>query len=117
MRLSALANLHRGVGRVGLIPEELGPIQAKIGEIGGLIEGDARLVGLVARAEAPVVHRLTLLLRLACGETAPPGPAADRAKAEITKLTRAPEVRAELAKSPEALGRMREMMQAIGLAA
>ena len=102
---------------MGLIPEELTPLQAKIGEIGGLVEADARLVALVVKADAPAVHRLTLLLRLASGETAPPGPAADRAKAEITRLTRAPEVRAELAKNPEALGRMREMMQMVGLAA
>lgn len=117
LKLSALANLYRGVARVGLIPEELLPLQAKIGEIGGLIEADSRMVALVGKADAPAVHRLTLLLRLACGETAPLGPAADRAKAEVVKMTRAPEVRSELAKTPEALGRMREMMQAVGLAA
>jgi hypothetical protein len=117
LKLSSLANLYRGVARVGLIPEELAPLQAKIGEIGGLVEADSRLVALVVKAEAPVVHRLTLLLRLAAGETAPPGPAADRAKAEVAKLTRAPEVRSELARNPEALGRMREMMQTVGLAA
>lgn len=117
VKLAALANLYRSVARVGLIPEELAPIQAKMGEIGGLIEADTRIVALVAKAEAPVVHRLTLLLRLAAGETAPPGPAAERAKTEVARLTRAPEVRAELARNPEALGPVRELMQTAGLAA
>lgn len=116
-KLASLAHLYRSVARVGLVQEELDVLQAKLGEIGGLIETDSKMVSLVVKADAPVVQRLTLLLRLAAGETAPPGPAADRAKIEVAKLTRATEVRAELAKSPELLGRMRELMQSVGLAA
>jgi hypothetical protein len=116
-KLSALADLQRQVARGGFVPEEAGPITAKIGEVGGLVEADAKLCAALARAEAPVVHRLTLLLKLATGEAAPVGPAADRAKAEAMRLMRAPETRAALAQAPEAIDRVRTLMQTAGLAA
>lgn len=116
-KLTSLAAIQKSVARVGFVAEELGPIQAKIGEIGGLIEADARLVALLAKATAPAHHRITLLLKLATGETCPLGPAADRAKAEALKMMRAPEVRDELARTPENLGKVREMMTAMGMAA
>jgi hypothetical protein len=116
-KLSSLAAIQKSVARVGFVPEELGPIQAKIGEIAGLIEADARLVSLVAKASAPAHHRLTLLLKLATGETCPLGPAADRAKAEALKMMRAADIRDELSRTPENLGKVREMMQTLGVAA
>ena len=61
--------------------------------------------------------RLTLLLKLACGEAAPLGPAADRAKAEALKLVRLDDTRAELARSPERMAEVRTLIQAAGLAA
>src|SRR5581483_3193459 len=79
-RLAALASLQRDAGRAGLAPEDLGPIHAKLGELGGMIEADAKISAALAMAQAPVVHRLTLLLKLAMGEAAPLGPAADRAR-------------------------------------
>lgn len=111
VRLAALANLQRGVGRVGFAPEELAPIQSKIGEVGGLVEADSKLAALVVKANAPAVHRVTLLLKLAAGETAPLGPAAERAKAEVLKLMRTPEIRAELAQAPEVLDKVRGLLQ------
>ncbi len=114
-KLANLAAIQKSVARVGFVPEELIPLQAKIGEIGGLIEGDSKLVSLVVKAGAPAPQRLTLLLKLACGETCPIGPAADRAKAEVIKMTRDPGVREELAKAPEVLGKFKEMM--MGMAA
>ncbi len=116
-RLASLASLQRSLGRCGMVAEDAAAIQAKLGEIGGLIEADARLVALLARAQAPVVHRLTLLLRIAVGEAAPLGPAADRAKVEAMKLLRGPELRAELKDSPQAAQRVRDLMQVAGLAA
>ncbi|HEX4197033.1 MAG TPA: hypothetical protein VHZ26_06285 [Caulobacteraceae bacterium] len=116
-KLAALADLQRGVFRCGFVTEEATPIALKIGEVGGQIEADARLSQALAKAAAPVVNRLTLLLRLAAGETAPRGPAADRAKAEAMRLMRAPEIRAEIARSPDAVGRVRALMQTAGLAA
>jgi hypothetical protein len=55
---------------------------------------------------------VNVLLRLAGGETAPPGPAADRARSELVRLLKAPEARAELAASPEVANRVRELMAA-----
>jgi hypothetical protein len=116
-KLAALAELQRSVFRCGFVLEEAGPIAVKIGEVGGQIEADARLAQALSRAAAPVVNRLTLLLRLAAGETAPRGPAADRARAETVRLMRAPEIRAEIARTPDAVDRVRALMQTAGLAA
>lgn len=116
-KLASLANIQRNVARVGFVPEELAPLQAKIGEIGSLVEQDSKLIALVGRANAPVSHRLTLLLKLAAGDTCPLGPAADRARAEVIRMTRSPEVREELARTPEGLAKVRDLMQTVGLAA
>jgi hypothetical protein len=111
-KLAALANVQRMVARVGFVPEELAPIAEKIGDIGSLVESDAKLVSLVAKANAPTVHRLTVLLRLANGEAAPIGPVSERARNEILKLMKAPEARAELATAPEMLEKLRNVMTA-----
>jgi hypothetical protein len=72
---------------------------------------------MVARSQAPLLQKLSVLLRLAAGETAPLGPAADRAKAEAVKLFRAPESRGVLSAAPEALAPLKGLMKAAGLAA
>jgi hypothetical protein len=117
VRLAALAALQKSAARSGLDEADLGPVQAKIGEVGGLIEADTRLTTTLAQATAPVVHRLTLLLRLATGEAAPLGPAADRARGAALKLLRSDAARTELAAAPEQLTQVRGMLQAAGLAA
>ncbi len=116
-RMAALAALQKGVLRAGLVVEDAAPIQVKIGEIGGMIEADGKIVAMIAKAPAPAVHRLNLLLRIAIGEAAPMGPAADRAKSEAMKLVRNPELREELARSPEAVDKVRGLMQSAGMAA
>jgi hypothetical protein len=116
-KLHALANLQRGVQRAGLAEADTEAVVAILGEIGGWIEADAKLIALIVRADAPIPHRLTLLLRLASGEAAPRGPAAERAKAEALKLLRVPETRVELAAAPEALERVKSLMAQLGLAA
>jgi len=117
VKLAALAKVQRGIGRAGFEPEDAAPLAARLGEIGGMIEAETQLTGALARAGAPVAQRLTLLLGLAIGESAPLGPAADRAKAEVIKLMRAPETRAELAKTPESVERVRSLLKNAGLAA
>ena len=116
-RLASLAGLQRALARVGFAAEDCAMLQAKLGEIGGLVEADSRLVTLLARAKAPVVHRLDLLLRLAVGEAAPLGPAADRARAEALKLLKAPDLRTEMSRSPEAAMRVKGLLKHAGLAA
>jgi hypothetical protein len=116
-RLAALAALQRACARCGLPPEDFEPIQLKLGDLGGFIEADAKLTAQIARATAPALHRLTLLLKLASGESAPLGPAADRAKAEAMKLVRHDDVRTELSDAPEQVEAVRELIQQAGLAA
>jgi hypothetical protein len=116
-KLAALAVLQRATLKAGLAEADGEEIAVKLGEIGGWIETDAKLVALIVRAEAPIPHRLSLLLRLASGEAAPRGPAAERAKAEALKLLRLPETRTELAAVPETLERVKGLMTQAGLAA
>ncbi|RAK57271.1 hypothetical protein [Phenylobacterium deserti] len=116
-RLAQLAVLQKSVSRCGLVPEDYVPIQQKIGEIGGMVEAEGKIAWTLGRAQAPVVQRLTVLLRLASGESAPLGPAADRARSEAMRLIRQDDTRAELAKAPEQMSAMREMIQQAGLAA
>jgi hypothetical protein len=116
-KLSSLAALQRGVLRAGLAEADAEEVLVRLGEVASWIEADAKLIQLITRADAPVPHRLTLLLRLASGEAAPKGPVTERAKAEVLKLLRVPETRAELANAPEALERVKSLMTQAGLAA
>lgn len=117
LKLSQLARLQKSVGRSGLVEETYAPIQQKLGEVGGLVEHDNRLVVMMANAEAPALQRLTVLLKLACGETAPLGPAADRARAAALKLARNDETRAELTEAPERVDAIRDLIKHASLAA
>jgi len=116
-RLVQLAALHRSVGRCGLVPADYEPLQEKLGDLGGHVEANAKLSLTVARANAPLLHRLTLLLKLAAGENAPMGPAANRARAEALKLFRMDETRIEIAKAPDQGRQIRDLIHAAGLAA
>ena len=116
-RLAQLANLQRTIGGCGLVVEDFEPLQVRLGELGGEIESRANLATSLARAEAPLLHRLTLLLKLAAGETAPLGPAANRAKSEAMKLVRHTGNRAELAATPGHVATVRDLIQQAGLAA
>jgi hypothetical protein len=117
LRLGALADLQRLVGRVGFAPEDATTLTARLGEVGGLVEADAKLTANLAKASAPAISRLSALLRLAAGDAAPLGPAADRARQEVLRLIRQPDTRAQLAQSPEQLSKLRVLMQNAGLAA
>jgi hypothetical protein len=116
-KLAALAEMQRSVTRAGFVAEDADPIATRIGEVGGLVEAAGRLTASLAKAQAPVLSRLTVLLRFAAGEAAPLGPAADRARVEAIRLMRAPETRAELARAPDAFDRVRGLMQTAGMAA
>jgi len=117
LRLAELAKLQRAVARCGLVEEAYRPIQEKIGQIGGLIEADVRLITTTLKATAPALSRLTALLRLACGESAPLGPAADRARAEALKFARQDETRAELSVAPDQVDAIRDLLKHAALAA
>ncbi|WP_293901917.1 hypothetical protein [Phenylobacterium sp.] len=116
-KLAVLAALQRAVARCGLVAEDFQPLQEKLGEIGGDVEARAKVAQGVARADAPAVHRLTVLLKLAVGESAPLGPAANRARAEALKLVKLDATRAALAAAPDQVQQVRDLIQQAGLAA
>jgi hypothetical protein len=111
-RLSALAGLDRTLRRAGLAEGDQRRICERLGDLAGKIEADARLCALLARSPAPVIQRVNMLLRLAGGEMAPRGPAADRARAELMRLIKEPAARAELAAAPEVFSRVRDLIAA-----
>lgn len=117
VKLQKLAALQKAVARGGLVAEDYGPIQSKIGDIGGMVEADAKLVSILAKAPAQPVQKLLLLLKLATGETCPLGPAAERARQEAVRIMRLEETRTDLANHPESLPQVREMIQLMGVAA
>lgn len=116
-RLADLAKLQRGVARCGLVEEVYKPLQVRIGEIGGAAEAEARFVASTVKAPKPALERLTLLLKMACGETAPLGACADRARAEALKLARADDTRAELSGAPSQVDAIRDLLKHAALAA
>ena len=116
-RLATLADLERSVRKAGLSETEQQAISKVLANIGAVVESDFKLLALIARSGGPLGQRLTLLLRFACAEAGPSGPVAERARAEVIKLLREPEVRAELAQAPEALERVKGLMVEAGLAA
>jgi hypothetical protein len=117
VKLQKLAALQRAVARAGLAPEDYLPIQTKIGDVGGMVEADARLIPTLARNPASPTQKLLLLLRFATGETAPSGPAADRARQEAMRMVRREDTRADLAAHPERMDQVRELIQQLGVAA
>ena len=106
VKLEVLAKLQKQAARAGLAAEDYGPIQA-----------DSKIVSIVAKSSQGPVQRLMTLLRMAIGDTAPIGPTADRARAEALKLVRRDDTRAELARAPERMGQVRELLQAMTAAA
>jgi hypothetical protein len=110
-KLAALAALQRSLVRSGLVVEDYEPLCARLGEVGGMIEADARLVTMLVRAPAPLAQKISVLIKLAMGEAGPTGPVADKAKVEAMKLARAPEAREELANSPETMDLLKGMVQ------
>ena len=109
-KLSALADLYRSLGIARLPDAELTALRSRIGEAGGWVEADAHLCALLAASSASIPTRCLALASLAMGESAPPGPAADRAAAELLKLMRDPQARTALSRAPDTAGRVRDAL-------
>lgn len=116
-RLAALATLQKGVRAAALGENDEDEISGRIGAVAGMVEADARLVTQIAKSPLPPMRRLSALLKMAGGETAPFGPAAERARAEAIRIFKAPEGRAALTAEPAALAPLKPLMKAAGLAA
>lgn len=116
-KLHHLAVLQKSAARGGLAPEDYVPIQTKIGDVAGLVEFDAKLVQQLSRGHGSPAQRLLLLLQMAVGESAPTGPAADRARQEALRMVRQDDTRADLARAPERMGQVRDLIQKLSHAA
>ena len=113
-RLGILAELQKSIGRVDLPEGDKVLLTKRLGDLGGIVECDAKVIATLERSTATGVQRLNMLLKMAAGETAPLGPAAQRAREAAVKLSKSPEIRAELVKSPEVIDRLRPLMAAVG---
>jgi hypothetical protein len=111
-KLTALAELQKAIARVDLPESEKAMLNRRLGDLGGLVEQDAQVTASLVRSPLPPVQRLNLLVRMAAGESAPQGPAAQRAREAALKLSKLPEVRADLAKSPDVVEKLRPLMAA-----
>jgi hypothetical protein len=110
VKLAALADLQRQLDRVGLPDWDRAYISNKLGEVGGLVEAQARYIASLVKTPPFGLQSLATLLKLARAETGPTGPVAARARAEMQKLLRDPSVRANLAGSPDILNAVREAL-------
>ena len=116
-KLLDLASLQRVLKKAGLAEADLAPLAGVLGDLGGQIEIETKCVeAIVASGEAPL-KKLNRLLRMATGETAPKGPAADRAKLAALRLAQGVEMRESLAVSPYAGEALRELMTSLKPAA
>lgn len=116
-RLATLADLQARIRACDMTERDEVEICEALGRIGDAVEADGRVCLQVARAPAPLGQRLTLLLRMACGQSCPKGPAADRAKTEAIRLLRQTDSRAVLSSEPETMASLKPLMQSAGLAA
>jgi len=77
-KLQVMAELLKSIGRVDLPESEKALLGKRLGDLGGLVEADAQIVASLLLSPLPPVQRLNMLVRMAAGEAAPPGPAAAR---------------------------------------
>jgi hypothetical protein len=110
VKLAALADLQRQMSRVGLPEWDGAYISTKLGEVGALVEAETRYIASLVKESPTGVRDFVGLLKLANAETAPKGPVQARAKAEMQKLLRDPGIRSDLAKSPETLNLVKDML-------
>lgn len=81
--LADLGRLYRRTLRAGAGVAGVDAFLEAIGQVGGRIEAAHRVVKSIADGVGPRDRRIALLERLATAETAPPGPAVERAAAAL----------------------------------
>jgi hypothetical protein len=111
-KLQLMAKMQKSIVRVGLHPEDADPILKRMGEVGGLVEGESKYIATILKAQFSPANRLLMLLALTSCESGPSGPVADRAKVEVMKLLRQPEIRKDIAASPEVAAAVKRFLDA-----
>jgi hypothetical protein len=112
-----IAEIYRETARAGGDVAGTSEVLQRLADLGGRIEAENKIVSLLAKSSAPPMQRLVALLKMATGETAPPGPAAERARTWALKLASAPEVRAKLSDESEVMRRLRQLVGPLAPAA
>ena len=116
-RLLHVAEIYREAARAGGDVAGASEVLQRLSEIGGRIEAENKVVSLVSKSGASPSQKLTALLKMATGETAPPGPAAERARGSVLKLAADPEIRAALAEDADSMRRLRQVVGTLAPAA
>lgn len=84
--LADLAQVYRRTQRAGSGIAGVDDFLAAVGELGGRIEAGGRIVSGVADSLGRRERKIATLERMASAETAPPGPAVERAAAALKKI-------------------------------
>ena len=109
-RLLHIAEIYRETVRAGAGEAGTGDVLQRLSEIGGRIESTNKVVALIAKSRASQLQKVQALLKMATGETAPPGPAAERAKGSLLKLAADPDVRTALSEDADSMRRLRQVV-------
>ena len=112
-RLLHVAEIYRDTVRAGGDVAGCSEVLQRLGDLGGRIEAENKIVSLIAKSGASSMQKVAALLRMATGESAPPGPAAERAKAVVLKLIADPELRSAISEDPDSLRRLRQVVGAL----
>ena len=116
-QLTQIAEIYRDTARAAGETAGVREVLQRLSDLGGRIEAQNKMVAQVTKSTAPPVQKLTMLLKMATGETAPPGPAAERAKALALKLAAEPDVRSGLSQDAETMRRLRQVVGPLAPAA
>lgn len=111
-KLQVLARMQRSITKAGLTVEDTDPIVKRIGDVGGLVEAESKYIATIMKAQVTSANRLMMLMALSSGEAGPSGPVADKAQAEAMKLLRLPDVRKEIAASPDMATAVKRFLEA-----
>ena len=109
-RLLHIAEIYRDTVRAGGDVAGNGEVLHRLGDLGGRIEAENKIVALVVKSGASPMQKLAALLKMATGESAPPGPAAERAKAAVLKLAAEPDLRTSISEDPDSFRRLKQVV-------
>ena len=109
-RLLHIAEIYRDTVRAGGDVAGNGEVLHRLADLGGRIEAENKIVVLVVKSGASPMQKLAALLKMATGESAPPGPAAERAKAAVLKLAAEPDLRTAISEDPDSFRRLKQVV-------
>ncbi len=116
-KLMSLRRLQKAVEAADLSGKEAEHSIEALGNVGNKVATEAKLFAQILKAPVPVAQRLTVLLKMAAGESAPTGPVTEQAKQEALKLLRSPEGRQLMQLEPTVLKALLPYLQTIGMVA